>query len=130
MNELRMIYNLLKYSYGLFMIVVGVDKFFNFIVDWHIYVNQAILHYISYTTLNTGIAILEITLGILLLSRATRLGAYASITWLAVIIVNLLSMHNYYDIAARDVMMALGLFALAILDDVLKNKNVNARYNN
>lgn len=111
---------LLKITYGLFFVVAGLDKFFNFVVDWQKYVNPAIpetLH-INIVTLMTLVAIIEITLGILVLTRWTRIGAYGIALWFVIIVINLLSLFKYYDIAVRDTVLAIGALVLAQLTEV------------
>ena len=111
--------SLLKISYGLFFITVGVDKFFNLIVEWQKYVSPYLLHYIPYTTLIAVVAGIEVLLGILVLYRWTREGGYLMVVWFLIVIVNLLTFKGLYlDIAARDALLAIGALALAWLDEV------------
>ena len=117
-RKLEDVVTLLKISYGLFFIVVGVDKFFNYIVNWHKYVSPYVLEYVDYTTLSYGVGVLEILLGLLVLTYWTRVGAYAIAVWIFVVIVNILSMKMYFDIAARDALLLVGAVALAMIDEV------------
>jgi hypothetical protein len=116
------VWQVLKWSYGLLFVVVGLDKALtlHLITDWEKYVSPII-------TDDLGIAaqgflifwgIVEILVGVVLLSRATKTGAWLGIFALALIVLNLLTLGNQYlDIAARDIMMALGLYAVARLSD-------------
>jgi len=52
------------------------------------------------------------------LSRLTRIGAYVVCAWLLCIALQLLRTGKYFDIAARDVAMAVGAFALARLAEL------------
>lgn len=120
------IWLLLKITYGLLFVIAGVDKFFNLVVNWGKYVNPIIpetLH-IDLFTLMIIVAIIEITLGLLVLTNWTKLGAYGIFVWFLIIIVNLLSMFKYFDIAVRDLVLAIGSLALAKLT-TLKNGNTN-----
>ncbi|MCL5875719.1 MAG: hypothetical protein M1114_04570 [Candidatus Dependentiae bacterium] len=117
-NKILHIYNLLKITNGLFFIIAGADKFLNMIAEWKIYVGPLVLQYIEYSPLITGVGILEIALGLLILSPLTRLGAYLSALWVAVIIVNFLVMGMYYDIAARDALIVVGLLALGMITEL------------
>ena len=65
-----------------------------------------------------GVGIAEIILGLLILGVATRLGAYIAMAWLLVIAVNLVTMGMYFDIAVRDIVMAIGALVLGLLTDV------------
>ncbi len=116
-NKLSFLFNLLKITYGMFLIIVGIDKFFDLIVNWIHYVHPNILVFIPYRSLIVAVALLEIFLGLLILLPKVKLGYYAAIVWMVVVIIDLLAL-GYYDIAARDVLIALGLFTLALLADV------------
>ena len=59
-----------------------------------------------------GIGIIEIVIGLLTLSHWTKEGAWLIIAWFALIVLNLLSMMTYFDIAVRDTVMAIGAFVL------------------
>lgn len=118
---------LLKLTYGLVYIVAGADKFLNIVTYWPKYVSPFLLTVlpISPEQLSMGVGIGEIILGLLILSVATRLGAYISMIWLIVIALNLLSfgLGVYVDIAVRDIAMAVGALVLAILTDVHDDVN-------
>lgn len=111
---------MLKYTYGLVAIIAGCDKFFNLIVHWEKYVSPLITPFIpgSMTHFMYFIGIVEIAVGILILSQFTRLGAYLIAAWLGIIVINLLSMGTYYDIAVRDTVMMIGALALAQLTEI------------
>ncbi len=111
---------LLKITYGLVFIVAGVDKFFNLITQWDNYVNPLIAAFFPISIVHTVFvaALIEITLGLMILTRWTRAGAYALAAWLGIIIVNLLLFGIYFDIAVRDAVIAIGAIALAWLTDV------------
>lgn len=108
---------LLKYTYGLVFIVAGADKFINLVTQWTKYVSPFVLNIlpVSLAHLIMAVGILEIVIGILILSPKTRIGAYLAAVWLLIIVANLLSMGMYFDIAVRDVVMAVGAIALAWL---------------
>jgi hypothetical protein len=65
-----------------------------------------------------AVGIIEICVGILILTTYTRIGAYLMMAWLFIIVLNLLSMFAYYDICVRDSVMALGAYCLAQMDYV------------
>lgn len=112
---------ILKGVYGLTFILIGFDKIFNFIAHWQQYISPAVvsLFHVSPKILAIGAGVIEIALGITLLSpKYTKLGAYFSIGWLLLIIANYLSMHQFYDLAIKDIVLICGLFALAQLTTV------------
>ena len=111
---------LLKITYGLLFVIAGADKFFNLIVHWGKYVSPVILDglKINSTTLLIVVAAIEIILGLLVLTKWTRTGAYGIALWFFIIIVNLLTMMTYFDIAVRDAVLAVGAIALVRLTDI------------
>lgn len=111
---------LLKITYGLLFLVAGVDKFFDLIVHWGKYVSPLVLDglNINSTNLLIIVSIIEIILGLLVLTKWTRLGAYGIALWFLIIIVNLLTMMQYFDIAARDAVLAIGAVTLAKLTEI------------
>ena len=60
------------------------------------------------------VGIIEIVAGLAVLTFLTRLGAYVVMIWLALIAVVLIA-GGYYDIAVRDLVMALGAYTLGQL---------------
>lgn len=111
---------LLKYAYGAVVLLIGLDKLFrtNLIVDWEQYVAPQVAAALPFSvgTFLAIMAIIEIAVGILLLSKWTRFAAYLSAAWLVLIAVDLL-MLGLVDIAARDILLAVGAIALAWLTE-------------
>ncbi|MCL5874936.1 MAG: hypothetical protein M1114_00485 [Candidatus Dependentiae bacterium] len=110
---------LLKLTYALVPIIIGLDKIFTWmLVDWAKYSSPVIIGLlpISMTTLHfvmlTGI--IEVIAGIFVWFYP-RLGAYTIVAWMALVIVNLATMNQFYDIIARDGVIAVGALALAWL---------------
>jgi hypothetical protein len=110
---------LLKVTYGLLFIIAGADKFLNLVTQWPKYISPMILNMIpvSAEQFIMGVGIIEIVIGITTLFLMTRVGAYLTVAWLLIIVVNLLSMGTYFDIAVRDVVMAVGALVLAWLTE-------------
>ena len=111
---------LLRYSYGLVLILIGLDKVLgtDLIVEWIGYVGplaQSVLP-IDPATLVTVLGAAEIAVGVMFFTPLVKWAAYISIAVLAAIIVNLIDM-ELYDIAARDFLIALGALALTFLAD-------------
>jgi len=104
----------LKYTYGLVPIVAGADKFFNLLADWPAYL-QPVEHLLPMSpgAFMMIVGVIEIVAGILVL-RYTHWGAYVVAAWLLAIAIVLLA-GGHYDIAVRDVVMAIGAFCLAKL---------------
>jgi uncharacterized membrane protein YphA (DoxX/SURF4 family) len=97
-------------------IVAGLDKFFGFLVNWDVYLAPIVTQ-----TLNVSahsfmlvVGVIEIVAGLLVAIRPS-IGAYVVMLWLWGIIVNLMLMAGFYDIALRDFGLSLGALALARL---------------
>ena len=119
---MRRSWMLLKYAYGAVLVLIGLDKALglNLIANWEGYVSDLALSTlpIEAGVLVLGLGVIEIAVGVLMLTKWTRLAAVLAIAALALIVINLLSM-GLYDIAARDVLLALGLLVLVWLTDAM-----------
>ena len=109
---------LLRLGYGLVPIVAGADKFTNLLVDWEKYLSPEVEERlpIDGRTFMRLVGLVEIAAGVLVLRRP-RTGAALVSGWLLGITGNLLSTRKYFDIAARDALLAVGAAALAMMPD-------------
>jgi hypothetical protein len=109
-------YQILHLAFTVAALVAGADKFFHFLVNWDQYVSPLVTRIlpISAHTFMLAVGGIEIIAG-LLVAFMPAIGGVVVGVWLCGIIVNLLSMQAYYDIALRDLGLALGAFALARL---------------
>lgn len=107
----------LKIGLGVGPIVTGIDKYFDKLTDWSMYLSPLATRVVplSASAFMRTVGIVEILAGLLVLSRWTRVGSYVVMAWLLAISVNLLTTGMFYDLAMRDVEIALGAFALAQL---------------
>jgi uncharacterized membrane protein YphA (DoxX/SURF4 family) len=107
---------LMRYTYGLVPIVAGLDKFTNILTDWTHYLAPSISSALplSASTFMAIVGIIEIIAGIIVLVRP-RIGGYIVMAWLAAIALTLIVGGQYYDVAVRDLVMAIGAFSLARL---------------
>ena len=100
-------------------IAFDLDKFSNWLVDWSSYlapwINDIVPGNADQAMYVVGV--IEIAAG-LLVAFAPRIGAYVVVLWLAGIIVNLLTLHDFYDVALRDFGLLVGALALGRLADV------------
>ena len=108
-------YQLLHWAFVIAPILAGVDKFFNKMTDWAQYL-WAPLGRIFGTphTFMMIVGAIEIVAGILVALKP-KFAGYIVAFWLWGIIINLLLLGNYYDIALRDFGLSLGALALARL---------------
>jgi len=109
-------YALLRLTFAVAPIAFGLDKFFDVLVDWPLYLAPWIDDIApgsaqDFMYLVGGI---EILAGVLV-AVAPRYGAYVVAAWLAGIILNLLTHSGYYDVALRDFGLLVGAVALGRL---------------
>lgn len=110
----------LRLLFGLVPIVAGLDKYFNLLTDWTAYLNPLAtkLLPVSAATFTHVVGIVEIAAGVIVLTRWTRLGSYIVAAWLVAIALNLLAMGKFFDVAVRDLGLAVAAFALSQLTAV------------
>jgi hypothetical protein len=103
-------------GFGLLPILAGLDKFFHWLVNWDQYLAPLATRVIPISghTFMLVVGVIEIAAGLLVFARP-RIGAYVVALWLWGIIVNLLLIPGFYDIALRDFGLSLGAVALARL---------------
>jgi uncharacterized membrane protein YphA (DoxX/SURF4 family) len=107
---------LLRVGFAAAPILFGLDKFFDVLVDWEIYLAPWINDIIPGNAADAmyAVGVVEIAAGIAVAVKP-RYGAYLVAAWLGGIIVNLLTLSGYYDIALRDFGLLLGALTLARL---------------
>jgi hypothetical protein len=110
----------LKISLGAAPFLAGLDKFFNLLTNWTDYLNPVALQFVpvSPDVFMRGVGVVEMIVGLAILTRWTKLGAYLAAGWLVAIAVNLVSMEKFYDVAIRDLLLAVTAVALARLTAV------------
>ena len=119
---------ILKIGLGVGPVITGIDKFFNKLCDWGMYLSPLATKMVpvSTPTFMHVVGVVEIIAGLVVLSRWTRLGSYVVMLWLLGIAVNLLTLGMFYDLAMRDLEIALGAFALAQLTAVHEKKGATS----
>ena len=110
----------LRLGLGLGPFLAGLDKFFNLLAQWDMYLSPMVTKVlpVSGTTFMRVVGVIEMIVGLAILTRWTRLGAYVAMVWLLLIAVNLVTTGNFFDLAVRDVEIAIGAYALARLTEV------------
>ncbi|MFF9120572.1 hypothetical protein ACF09Y_34290 [Streptomyces massasporeus] len=107
---------ILRIGFTVAPILFGLDKFANLLVDWPAYLapwaNDVVPG--SAQAAMYAVGVIEVVAG-LVVALAPRLGGWLVAGWLAGIIVNLLTIPGYYDVALRDFGLLLGAVALARL---------------
>lgn len=109
----------LRIGLGAAPFLAGLDKYFNLLAKWELYLNPLVLRLIpvSPTTFMHAIGLVEMAVGLAILTRWTRLGAYVAAAWLVGIALNLLAMGAFLDVAVRDLLLALAALTLAQLTE-------------
>jgi hypothetical protein len=107
---------LLRTVFTVAPILFGLDKFVGLLTDWERYLAPQIDNLIPGTAHQAMLAVgvVEVLAGVLV-AVLPRIGGYVVAAWLAGIIVNLLLIGGYYDIALRDFGLLVGALALARL---------------
>lgn len=114
-NKLQTPWITLKFALGLMAFLAGLDKFFNLLTNWEQYVSplvQKVLPFSASTFMHIA-GLIEIVVGLAILTKATRLGAYVASAWLVCIALALLTSGHFFDIAVRDAELAVAAFVLA-----------------
>jgi hypothetical protein len=111
-------YQILYIGFIVAPLLAGLDKFTNFLVNWEQYLAPAVERLLPITghTLMLLVGIVEMAAAVLVAVRP-RIGAYVVAAWLLGIIVNLLLIPGYFDVALRDFGLALAALALARLSE-------------
>jgi uncharacterized membrane protein YphA (DoxX/SURF4 family) len=113
----------LRIALGVVPILSGLDKYFNRLTDWGMYLSPLVTKVVpvSTPTFMHVVGIIEIIGGILVLSRWTKIGSYIVMLWLIGIAINLVTTGMFYDIAVRDLEIAVAAFVLSQLTAVREN---------
>ena len=110
----------LRIGLGVGPIIAGIDKYFDKLADWSMYLSPVVTRVVplSAATFMHIVGVVEVAAGLMVLSYWTRIGSYVVTLWLLGIAVNLLTTGMFYDLAMRDVEIAVGAFALSQLTTV------------
>jgi hypothetical protein len=114
----RQAFLLLRTVLSVAPILFGLDKFTNLLIDWSEYLAPVINDIVPGTGQQAmyAVGVVEIAAGVIV-ALLPRYGSLLVAGWLAGIIVNLLLIPGYYDVALRDfglLVAALALFRLSI----------------
>jgi len=111
---------ILRIGLGVGPFLAGLDKYFNLLTYWPKYISPLALKMLPFSgqTFMHIVGVIEMIVGLAILTKWTRLGAYVASAWLLAIALNLVSTGMFFDIAVRDVEMALAAFVLARMTEV------------
>jgi len=115
MSSIKQLQNTLRLTFGIVPIVAGLDKFTNLLTNWVDYLgnNKGMVPFDPLVFMKV-VGIIEIIAGIIVLIRPL-IGAYIVMAWLICIALQLIIGGNYFDVAVRDLVMAIGAYTLAQL---------------
>lgn len=109
----------LRVALGAAAFLAGLDKFFNLLADWPGYLSPWITQVVPTTpdTFMHVIGPVEMIVGLTILAGYVRLGGYVAALWLCGIALTLVTTGRYFDVAVRDLVMAIAAFTLARLSE-------------
>jgi uncharacterized membrane protein YphA (DoxX/SURF4 family) len=109
----------LRIGLGLGAFLAGLDKFFGLLADWGMYLSPLAerLLPVSGPVFMRVVGVIEMIAGLLLLAGFARIGGYIVMGWLVAIAVNLVSTGMFFDLAVRDVEIAIAAYTLARLTE-------------
>ena len=111
-------YWILRVAFGAVPVIAGLDKFSNLLVDWTQYLSplsKSMLP-VSPGAFMGAVGLIEVAVGLAVLTKLPRLGAYTAAAWLALVAVQV-ALAGYFDVAVRDLVMAGAAFTLAPLHE-------------
>lgn len=132
MATVKQLQNTLRLTYGVVPIVAGLDKFTNLLTNWPDYLSAGFGGMLPLDAIlfMKVVGVIEIVAGIIVLARPL-IGAYIVMIWLICIAFQLIMGGHYFDVAVRDLVMAVGAYTLAQLTKLKpENKGHAARRNN
>ena len=110
----------LRIGLGVGPFLAGLDKYFNLLTDWTMYTSPLVLKVLPFSgrTFMHIVGVIEMIVGLAILTKWTRLGSYVASAWLVAIAINLVSTGMFLDVAVRDLEIALAAFVLARMTEV------------
>lgn len=108
----------LRVGLGATAFLAGLDKYFNLLADWPAYLSPLAANLpIDASSFMRLIGVVEMAVGAVILAGYTRIGGYVVAIWLTGIALNLVTTGRYFDVAVRDVGLAIAAFTLARLTE-------------
>lgn len=117
-NQVSRVTTILRWTYILLPIIAGLDKFTDLLTDWDKYLAPVVTDVLPLEaqTFMYIVGVIEIIAGVLVLVKP-KIGSLIVGLWLIGIVINLLLTGQYFDIAVRDTVIAIGAFSLYMLSD-------------
>lgn len=115
-------YQILRFGFTVAPILAGLDKFFHILTDWDKYLPAVVNNMLGGHghQFMMVVGVIEIVAGVGVFLKP-KIFAYVVSLWLILIIINLLMIPGYFDVALRDLGLALGALALGRLSSQYSN---------
>lgn len=115
-REAHQAFQILRFGFTVAPIVAGLDKFLHILTNWDKYLAPFVSNTLGIQphTFMMIVGVVEIAAGIIVAVQP-RFGGYLVAAWLCGIILNLVAVGGYLDVALRDLGLLLGALALARL---------------
>jgi hypothetical protein len=112
-------YQILHWGFVAAPAIAGADKFLHLLTNWDQYLAPALGRISPLGTHATMlvVGVVEVVAGLVVAARP-RFGAYVVAAWLAGIILDLLLLGSFFDVALRDFGLLLAALALGRLSEV------------
>ena len=119
-SHLELPFRALRFGLGLGAFLAGLDKFFDILATWEMYLSPVVTNVIpvSSVTFMHIVGVIEMIAGATILAGFTRLGGYLVAGWLLAVAASLVTTGIFYDLAVRDVVIAIAAFTLARMSEV------------
>ena len=110
----------LRIGLGVVPFLAGLDKYFDLLTNWTGYLSPLALKILPFSgqTFMHIVGVIEMIVGLAILTKWTRLGSYVASAWLVAIAINLVSTGMFFDVAVRDLEIALAALVLARMTEV------------
>ena len=108
-------YRILHIGFAVFPVLAGLDKFTNLLTSWDMYLAPVIAKTLPVpaSVFMRVDGVIEIIAGIIVAVKP-KIGGLIVFAWLVAVIINLLLARMFYDIALRDLGLALGALSLSL----------------
>ncbi|MBV4360661.1 hypothetical protein [Pinibacter aurantiacus] len=115
-QTLRPTFYLLKLTFGLVPIVAGLDKFTNLLTNWEQYLSPKMAGMLPLQphAFMMVVGVIEIVAGVIVLLKPA-VGGIIVATWLTLIALTLIFGGHYFDVAVRDLVMAISAYSMTRL---------------
>jgi hypothetical protein len=109
-------FRMLQFAFVVMPIVAGLDKFFYFLTNWTNYLSESTINFLQGNQWNLMMAVgaLEILVGIGVIFKPRQF-SYVVVLWLLCLIIDVVILRKFYDVALRDFGLLIAALALSRL---------------